>query len=40
MDPHGNVFMQYEPVNNQDEAIASSKGLRDDVRKAIKVTGL
>lgn len=40
MDPHGNVFMKYEPVNNQDEAIASSKGLRDDVRKAIKVTGL
>ncbi|GAA0206075.1 hypothetical protein GCM10009123_11930 [Kangiella japonica] len=40
MDPHGNVFMQYEPVNNQEEAIARSKGLRDDVRKAMKVTGL
>lgn len=40
MDPHGNLFMQYEPVHTQDEAIASSKGLRDDVRKAMKVTGL
>ncbi len=40
MDPHGNLFMQYEPVNNQEEAIASSKGLRDDARKAMKVTGL
>lgn len=40
MDPHGNIFMQYEPVSTQDEAIANSKGLRDDVRKAMKVTGL
>jgi cytochrome oxidase Cu insertion factor (SCO1/SenC/PrrC family) len=40
MDPHGNLFMQYEPVNNQDEAIATSKGIRDDVRKAMKITGL
>lgn len=40
MDPHGNLFMQYEPVNNQEEAVASSKGIRDDVRKAMKVTGL
>ena len=40
MDPHGNLFMHYEPVKNQEEAIATSKGIRDDVRKAMKVTGL
>lgn len=40
MDPHGNIFMQYEPVSTQEEAKASSKGIRDDVRKAMKVTGL
>ncbi|GAA4359027.1 hypothetical protein [Kangiella marina] len=40
MDPHGNIFMQYDAVNNQEEAIASSKGIRDDARKAMKITGL
>jgi len=40
MHPNGDIFMQYEPVHNQDEAIATSKGLRDDVRRAMKITGL
>ncbi|AOE48998.1 hypothetical protein [Kangiella sediminilitoris] len=40
MDPHGNIFMQYDSVSTQEEAKASSKGIRDDVRKAMKVTGL
>ena len=40
MDPHGNIFMQYDSVSNQEEAIATSKGFREDVRKAMKITGL
>ena len=40
MDVHGNIFMRYEPVANEQEAVMRSKGLRDDVRRAIKATGL
>lgn len=40
MDVHGNIFMRYEPVTDEQEAIMRSKGLRDDVRRAIKATGL
>lgn len=40
MDVHGNIFMRYEPVADEQEAMMRSKGLRDDVRRAIKSTGL
>lgn len=40
MHPNGDIFMQYDAVHTKEEAIATSKGLRDDVRRAMKITGL
>ncbi|NVK22873.1 MAG: hypothetical protein HWD86_10165 [Kangiellaceae bacterium] len=40
MDVHGNIFMQYEPVTNEEEAKLRSKDLRTDIRRVMKTTGL
>lgn len=39
MDVHGNIFMQYDTVKDLEEATERSKGLRDDMRHAMKMTG-
>lgn len=40
MDVHGNIFMQYEPVKNEQEARMKAKDLRDDIVRAMRNTGL
>ncbi len=40
MDVHGNIFMQYEPVENLEQARVKAKDLRDDIVRAMRNTGL
>lgn len=40
MDVHGNIFMKYDAVKTQDEAMQQSKALRDDIVRVMRNTGL